>query len=583
MKRSLSWFCGFTVFFAIAMAFVFWGAWSTDVSFVQPDHGGAFPADYFARKWRDICGGSSFIPSDLLDLAGGPYVWQELYYAVAMYLAALGMAYYLKGRGLPPVARYGAAAAYGLMGYNLTLFSAGHFGWFGFLMCGPFCFGLIDRCVRKGKWTNWALLGGVLAWSSARQPDIWLLFAVVAFSYGVFKTVVVIRGSLPAERKRVALRIVAGVALALVSLALAGWPQLKNAIFVQTANRDKQISETTGATGKPADAGDDAEKRYVFCTNWSLPPDETLEFFWPDVNGGSSDGRVSPGNTYHGRIGIQIAPGRWQPYRQHSLYMGFITMCFAFTGMVLWLRRRKTAGCSRGGAGSNGAEMAFWVVSAVILLFCAFGAFTPFYRLVFMLPAGDYIRCPVKFVHVLEWCIAVLAGFGIAAVLDTGPARRAPRVALVALALLAAVNAAHLAASASRYCAVDPADLVRIAVARDTGSDSLGFVMNATGTEIGNEYVFASGAAFRDNALLKSAVEKGALVPVSFWNFRGGLPVKTKRENAGFALLKSAVRRPHDDRSMMPCPSVVISILSTFAICAAGLVKASGRRRSPRA
>ena len=43
-------------------------------------------------------------------------------------------------------------------------------------MYGPFCFGLIDRCVRKGKWINWAILGGVLAWSSAQQPDLWLMF-----------------------------------------------------------------------------------------------------------------------------------------------------------------------------------------------------------------------------------------------------------------------------------------------------------------------------------------------------------------------------------------------------------------------
>ena len=62
----------------------------------------------------------------------------------------------------------------------------------------------------------------------------------------------------------------------------------------------------------------------------------------------------------------------------------------------------------RGGADAperdgNRPEIVFWSVSAVVLLLVAFGGFTPFYRLVFALPMGDYIRCPVKFVQYLKW------------------------------------------------------------------------------------------------------------------------------------------------------------------------------------
>ena len=150
-NRSLWWFVGFTALFAVVMACVFWGTWSPAVAFVQPDQPVVFPADFLRQLWSDICGGGrACLPSDLRFLLGGPYVWQELQYALAMYLAALGVVYYLKGRGLGPLACYGAGAAYGFMGYNFTLFSAGHLGWFIYLMYGPFCFGLIDRCVRKG-------------------------------------------------------------------------------------------------------------------------------------------------------------------------------------------------------------------------------------------------------------------------------------------------------------------------------------------------------------------------------------------------------------------------------------------------
>ena len=520
------------------------------------------------------------MPGDLRFLLGGPYMWQELQYALAMYLAALGVAFYLKGRGLPPLACYGAGAAYGFMGYNFTLYSAGHLGWFIYLMYGPFCFGLIDRCVRKGCWSNWIILGGVLAWASAQQPDMWLLFTVMAFAYGLFKMVMELKASESGARGRRMGRILLGVAVATVALAAVGWPQLYRAIFVETANRDKQIAGTTGAdTGdKPKSVDEikaEREKRYVFCTNWSLPPDEILEFAVPDLKGGSSDPRVSPKNTYHGRIGMQVAPGRWSPYRQHSLYMGFITLCFAVIGVVLGLWRRKGEEDEDGVEKmSNRAEIVFWAVAAAVLLICALGGFTPFYRLIFMLPMGDYIRCPVKFVHLIEWCVAVLAGFGIAALLNVRLARRIPDIACATLAALVVVNVGNLAVVAARYCAIDPADTIRIAMAHETGSTSLGFVMDA-GARLGeDEYILAGGTAFRDNVALKAALTQKDCTPVSFWNFQGGRFVKMPRERAGFALLKTNHLPAPLEGTSVPGTVTIFSILSTLVVCLVGLLKA---------
>ena len=516
------------------------------------------------------------MPGDLRFLLGGPYLWQELQYALAMYLAALGVVFYLKGRGLPPLACYGAGAAYGFMGYNFTLYSAGHLGWFIYLMYGPFCFGLIDRCVRKGRWINWILLGGVLAWASAQQPDMWLLFTVMAFAYGLFKIVMVLKASESGARGRRLGRILLGVAVAAVTLAAVGWPQLHRAIFVETVNRDNQIAGSTGTeTGdKPKSVDEikaEREKRYVFCTNWSLPPDEILEFAVPDLKGGSSDPRVSPKNTYHGRIGMQVAPGRWSPYRQHSLYMGFITLCFAVIGVVLglWRRKGEEGECSAEKR-SNRAEILFWTAAAAVLLMCALGGFTPFYRLIFMLPMGDYIRCPVKFVHLIEWCVAVLAGFGIAALLNVRLARRIPDIVCPALAALVVVNVVNLAFIDARYCAVDPFDTIRIAVARETGSTSLGFAMDASAKIGADEYLLAGGTAFRDNAALKEGLAQKTYVPISFWNIQGGRFVKTPRERAGFALLKSQRPVPPPEGATMPGAMSILSLFATLAVCLVG-------------
>ena len=587
-KSSLLWFAGFTAVFAVAMGCVFWGTWSASIAFVQPDQVVAYGADYLGDMWRRICKGDAFVPFDLHLLLGGPYVWQELSYAFAMYMAALGVVYYLKGRGLPPLACYGAGAAYGFMGYNFTLFSAGHLGWFMFLVYGPFAFGLIDRCVRKGRWANWLILGGVLAWGSARQPDLWLLFTVLAFAYGIFKTAYECREAARKEggARRAFVRVACGVGACVGALVLAGWPALHTAIFVQTANRDKQIASTTGATGDettPAARDAAREKRYVFCTNWSLPPDELLEFAVPDVNGASSDPRVSPRNPYRGRIGMQVAPGRWSPYRQHSLYMGFLTLAFAFLGVAGLFRKRRDAAEAAGlDSRANRAELVFWCAAALVLLLCALGGFTPFYRLVFLLPMGDYIRCPVKFVHLIEWCVAVLAGFGMARMLAFRPGSRPLALLVGALAL---ANMVHLAMVDARYCAVDPADTARIAVARETGTDSIGFALDATAQVGDAAYLVAGGTAFRDNAALKDALAKGAYAPVSFWNFQAGRFVKTPRERAGFALLKAARPAARDDAAGVPSfPGAMacVSLLATAALCGLLVAKAvahgGGRR-----
>ena len=579
MKSRWMYFFGFSALFAGAMAYVFWGVWSSDVTFIQPDCATTYPADFIARKWREFCSGGSLVPWELRSLLGGPYVWQELQYAVAMYLASLGVVYYLNGRGLPPLACYGAGAAYGFMGYNFTLFSAGHLGWFELLTCAPFCFGLVDRCIRKGRWLNWVLLGGLLAWGGVHQPDIWLLFTAFAFVYGLFRLLLAaVSEKNSTSRRRFVGRTLLGVLVTAVVLVSAGWPQLYSAIFVQTANRDKQIEESTGggkkSSGDGASAADSRAKRYVFCTNWSLPPDETLEFMIPNIKGASSDMRVTPRNQYNGRIGMQVSSGRWAPYRQHSLYMGFLTVCFAVIGMFGMRRRRDETAEPSSAIAGNRAEIMFWTVSAAVLLLIAFGCFTPFYRLVFMLPVGDYIRCPVKFVHLVEWCVAVLAGFGVASLLSSRFMRRIPAVATAIVSALLVVNMFNLVVEDAKYCAVDPSDTIRIAIAKETGVPSLGFAMDANSKWGEDEYIFAGGTAFRDNKRLKDVLSRGEYIPVSFWNFQGGRVLKTSRERAGFALLKCAKPASQPEKgSSVPCTSAWISLLASCAVCLSGGLK----------
>ena len=539
-------FLVFAAVYVAAMAVIFWGTWSLDRAPIEPDNPTTYPLDYAAKWLASLLAGGDFVPGDLRNLVGSPYFWQELQYAVPCFLAALGMAFYLRGRGLSLLASYGAGAAYGLMGYNITLFSAGHLGWFVWLTYGPFAFGLIDRAVRKGKWRNWALLGAVLAWGAARQPDLWLLFTLLSFFYGLWCVAV--------NRKFASPQMWLGVGLAAAVMFVCGWPQLRKAIFTETANRDKQIAGVSGKADSAADAGkarskEDEAKRWDFCTSWSLPPDEAVEFFSASPMGDSSDPRVSPVNRYKGRIGQRVtipkgqrardpSTGRiieggevfYMPYRQHSLYFGFLTCLFALVGVLSPFLRRI-------GGGRNSIlnrDVWFWTAAAFVYLLCAFGGFTPFYRFVYALPMGDYIRCPVKFVHLLEFCAAALAGFGVQALLDAAKAKGWAKAAFWALAALALVNVVDLVRVDRRFLAVEDVSFVRAPnaaaeVVRKAGGGKVFFAVDpaegrdAIASSFGAHLVPSAEKADAPDARFVLATQRGlALAPSLGEKLRAG-------------------------------------------------------------
>lgn len=611
-------FLVFTAVYAVALAAVFWGAWSLDLVPVAPDCATTFAVDDVSRWLSDMLGGRDFVPTDLMHVVGGMYFWVELQFALAAWLAALGVAFYLRGRRLSPVACYGGGAAFGLMGYCFTLFSAGHLGWFVWLSYGPFAFGLVDRCVRKGKWRNWALLGAVFAWSSARQPDLWLMFAVLAFAYGVWCVV----------RERRALRwgrLVAGLVLCAVVTLLVGAPQYGHAIFFDLAGREKQIAATSG--GADAAKSDDPaarkrarDERWLFCTSWSLPPEDTLEFAVAEIHGGSNDPRIfrQAGNAqYTGRLGqhgvvppgaggrhpvtgAMLKPGDeyWIPYRQHSLYFGLIGLLLAAVGVVGGFRLRRAPAAEAGGARWD--DVPFWTFAAVAAYLCALGGFTPFYRLVFALPFGDQLRCPVKFVHVLELCVAALAGFGIEFLRVRLGKGRAWTVA--ALAVAAALNVFDLARVDAKYLAVQDISFQRaaneaaedvlklgggkvfVAVAPQEGGQALRDSLGLHGAETaekmdaeGVRFVLAGGTTLRNDASVNAQLRSGILRPAGMYTLSQHQGVRrASQASAALALLQiaaapapAAPEKPAPDRGKQALG--ILSILSTIVVAAWGL------------
>lgn len=460
-------FAAFTAVFAVLAAFVFWGTWSLDVAPVMPDDTIVHPmayADYWAKSLRKFLSSGKFIPSDILwdGLLFSPYFCQELKYAFSLYCAGLGLAYFLHGRGLSPLASYGAGLLLAFCGYWASLFSAGHGGWFVWMIYGVFAFGLADRAVRRGKPRHWLLLGACTAWGSFYQADLWLLFTVLTGLYFVWCCV--------RERKLPW----KGTLLAAAVFFAIGAPSFRSALVNDLAGRDRQIA--SGETVPAASAKDEAEKRWIFVTNWSLPPDETAEFALPRVNGDTScpltlsiGSRYATGvRPYTGALGrpIDAAHGN---YRQHSLYVGWVTCLLALAGAAFGLRLRTGRGSPcRGetGTGRRAPDVLFFSLAAVVFYLFSLGRFCePVYRLVYALPFGDYLRAPVKWHHLTEFCLCALAGYGIEGLLNLAwlKGRRGGLLAVGALVLFGAFD---LARTDRLYCA--PVDLRRV---RQTDSD----------------------------------------------------------------------------------------------------------------
>ena len=614
LRPSTIAFLAFTTLYVVCMTFIFWGTWALDKAPVEPDNAIAYAVNDGAKWFADVCAGGRFIPSDLMHVLGGMYFWQELQYALAAYLAALGVVFYLRGRRVSLVGAYGGGAAFGLMGYCFTLFSAGHLGWFIWLMYGPFAFGLVDRCVRKGKWRNWALLGATLAWGGAQQPDLWLLFTALTFAYGVWCIV----------RERRTLRwgrLLAGVGVVIAVTLATGAPQFGRAVFHDLAGRDKQISDTSGTATK-ADGKNEAsrEERWRFCTSWSLPPEDTLEFVVAEVHGGSNDPRVSPKNPYRGRLGQQIVvppnvAGQkhpvtgealkagetiWMPYRQHSLYFGFLTVLFAVVGIVGWWRVRREPQVANRELRTSYSDVPFWTVTAIVVYLCALGGFTPFYRLVFALPFGDYLRAPVKFVHLLEFCTAVLAGYGFAWVYERFGAARA--WVGTALCVLAAANVIDLARVDSKYLAIEDVSFqkaenaaaedavkqgggkVFVAMSPQEGGQLVGESLRLhlaetanAATEEGVRFVLASGAMLQKDKSLGERWQRGELSPVGFYSISAKHGIrKSPQATSAIVLLQvkgvpaSPPVSPHPDR--MAQLLTLLSVLTTVGVGAWAIV-----------
>ncbi len=311
-------------------------------------------------------------------------VFQNIIHALDLMIASLCLGLFLRERGVRWVAAaVGALTAFWL-GSTFFLTYAGHIGKFGVVMFAAVAVWCIECAARRRSWA-WAVLGGgALGAMFLEQADVALFFAMVLGPYAIFATWRE-SGFQIKEHLRVVLPV---AAFALIIGFRAIW--LARAFFSLDAS----------AEAPP----ENRQQVWSYCTQWSWPPSETLEWVAPGYFGWSSG---DPSGPYWGRLGRS---DDWEKTRQgfpnfklETHYLGAIPLVLVALALYLAFLLRAVAR----------PDVVFWTLAAALTFMLGLGKFTPLYRLFFELPGMSSIRAPVKFMQVTQFALGVLAALGL--------------------------------------------------------------------------------------------------------------------------------------------------------------------------
>lgn len=134
----------------------------------------------------------------------------------------------------------------------------------------------------------------------------------------------------------------------------------------------------TGARG--------VERGYEFATSWAMPPLETIDLVIP---------------TYSG-----ILDNYWgfSHFKLHMEYFGLFAVIFAILAVVFFWKKPYTK---------------FYVMSTLVVLFVAFGGYTPVYRIFYtLIPGFKLMRAPNLSFYLVSFGFIVLAALGFENILS---------------------------------------------------------------------------------------------------------------------------------------------------------------------
>lgn len=359
------------------------------------------PTSMYGLWLNSLCGIRSvpygLVPGGMLLLFLPPLLAHVFAYIFDVILLIFAMFFLLRGFKIKGPPLYIAALAMGLSFHSFTIISAGHLGKFHMMPMAVFMLAFLDRAIKQRSLFYFALTGLAAGFGITAQADVMFVFALLGAAYGVYRFVT----EWPKEKW---IRYCSTVA---IGVAIAGIM-----FFAITAVSLKSLTGNT--LGSRAElSGNTPEQKWEFATNWSLPPEDMLEFITPCVRGIETS---DPQGPYWGRLGQTKG---WMTHhqglrnlRQHTVYLGVLQLVFALFAIVVVFSRRKDAEEDDGLKNHKG-EVIFWSGVFIVAVLMALGRYFPLYKLFYMLPYASSMRAPVKFMHVVEVSLAILFAFGL--------------------------------------------------------------------------------------------------------------------------------------------------------------------------
>jgi hypothetical protein len=327
----------------------------------------------------------------------------------AIYLAgaSIFLLLFFRARGLRLAsALVGVLTAFWLAS-NFTLVYPGHLGKFGVLMFAAAGLWCAARAVQDRRnavcWA--ALAGGALGQMFIEQQDLALFFACVLGPYILF--------ALWSDRGwdfNTAPRVLVPMLLLAALLAVPSvWVGYRSAV-----------------RGVASMERENPKEKWDFCTQWSWPPEESIDFIAPGFMGWRSG---EPAGPYWGRMGR--SPG-WEETKQgfqnlklENQYLGAIPLALAvfaaLAALVAWRRQREAPASAPIPDPAARREIFFWTAAALVTLLLAFGKYFQVYYLFYQLPGISSIRNPNKFLQVFQLALAILAAYGFEIVIKSVP------------------------------------------------------------------------------------------------------------------------------------------------------------------
>ncbi len=271
------------------------------------------------------------------------------------------------------------------VGSNFTLIYAGHIGKFGILLWVPIFLWLTEKALQRDSLRHALLAGGALGATFLEQADVAFFFALALGPYALFawwRTF----GRWDGRLVRFAVVLFGTAILLAVHPLLSGYQAAVEGV--------SSVQE------------EDPAAKWEFVTQWSWPPEESIDFIAPGFTGWRTG---EPTGPYTGRMGRSAGweeTGQgFQNFKLENQYIGALPILFAIMALFLVWRRRAPEHAKR--------EIYFWFLVTVLALLLSFGKYFPLYALFYQLPIVSSVRNPNKFLQVFQLALGILSAYGL--------------------------------------------------------------------------------------------------------------------------------------------------------------------------